>query len=114
LDKPNDDVIFTNYDAKVEQAKYAEKSGKLVSCIYEVFSNDNARNVTRQKFVKFCKFMLKNTTDSQCSDIFMHVSKKLQNILNSMSSPNNSRLDDTLGNNSDIASIVKMGTYGMS
>jgi hypothetical protein len=47
LQKPNDDVIFPNSEDKVEKAKFAEKNGKLVSCIYEVFTNDNSRSVPR-------------------------------------------------------------------
>jgi hypothetical protein len=44
----------------------------------------------------------------------MHISKKLQAILQNLSSPNNSRLDDTSGGNSDLASVVRLSTYGMS
>ena len=64
LEKPSDDVIFPNSDTKVEIAKIAEKNGKLVSCIYEAFTDDNSRSVTRVKFIQFVKQFLKNATDS--------------------------------------------------
>ena len=115
LEKPSDDVIFPNQEARVEQAKYAEKNGALVSCIYTVFSGgESARSVSRQKFIQFVKHFLKDVSDSQCSDIFMHISKKLQAILQNISSPNQSRLDETGGGNSDLASVVRLSTYGMS
>jgi hypothetical protein len=115
LDKPSDDVIFPNSDTKVEKAKFAEKSGTFVSCIYETSSGESARSVNRQRFIQFAKIFLKDVSDSQCSDIFMHVSKRLQSMLQNMGSQNNSRLDETAGN-SDLGSVsnLRISTYGMS
>jgi hypothetical protein len=65
LEKPNDDVIFPNQEARVEQAKFAEKNGELVSCIYEVFTGgESARQVSRAKFIQFVRHFLKDVTDS--------------------------------------------------
>ena len=98
LEKTDEDVIAKDMTVKVEKAKLAETSGRFIRLLYLCYESwakfgnkmDNdldaarvpSRVIGKQDFVNFIKFYYKEATETQITDVFMNVTKKLNAMLN--------------------------------
>ena len=55
---------------------------------------ESPTRVNRQRFVQFVKHFMKDISESHATDMFMHVLKKLHQILQAIMSPNQSRIEE--------------------
>ena len=92
LQRPDEELIIPELGATVEMAHYAEKTGKIMRYLYTCFEantkdyNRLAPNahveVSNHKagktdFVNFIRFYMKDLSETQATDIFMNLTKKL-------------------------------------
>ena len=98
LDKTDEDVIAKDFTMTVEKAKLAETSGRFIRLLYLCYeswakfgnkmdknmnpANAPSRVINRQDFVSFIKFYYKEVSETQITDVFMNVTKKLNAMLN--------------------------------
>lgn len=96
LQKAEEELIVPDVQATIEQARFAEKDGKYIRFLYACFEaktkNDNqikrdihitvpSYRVHKNDFVSFIRFFKDSLNESQTTDIFMNLTKKLQAML---------------------------------
>jgi hypothetical protein len=92
LHRPGEELIIPELGATVEMANFAEKSGKIMRFLYTCFEAStkdynrlppNAHvdvanhKVGKSDFVNFIRFFMKDLSETQATDIFMNLTKKL-------------------------------------
>lgn len=129
-----------NSENLVKSARMAEQRNQYVSYIFQVFSdsikdltyNDVTKKVNKSKFVQFVKHFIKNRSETQITDMFMHIgeTQRTPHLAFMMKRLGNTQggMDDTLASNdnSDLRNLnfdetinyesvnFKVATYGMS
>jgi len=141
LEKTDEDVIAKDFTVTVEKAKLAETSGRFIRLLYLCYESwakfgnkmDRDLNPTgvpsrvigRQDFLGFIKFYYKDASETQITDVFMNVTKKLTAMLNPVQEDFDMSL--TMGTgllgrkdksqlNQDMSGVAKkqLGPYGLS
>ena len=70
----------------MEAARNAEKQGKYVSFVYSAFAEmkldpSPMNRVNKNQFVNFLRFFMKDINDVSAADIFMSLTRRLQQLL---------------------------------
>ena len=128
-EKADEELIHPELSATCGDAKFADKNGKYFKYLYAVFEGVQTGNISKSahlnppnarvgknNFVAFVKFFCKDLSETQCSDMFMNLTKRLQGML--LGTKPAEEFGDSLSpnrpGNKDLQSIAPKLQYGLT